>query len=381
MPARPAPSRLTGPATRAMAAAAGISGKQLRHRDVVRLSRDTYVPRAAVDDVTVPVEAVLLTAPPGAVVSHRTAAAVWGLDIPLQRDDERVHLTVATGSAVRARADRCIHRCPLVPGEVDQRLGFHLTTPRRTWRDLAATLPPAALLAVTDQVLAAWCAPADLEEQLALRPAGRGSARARAVLPVADPRAESPMESVLRWLLQAAGVPAPLLQHPVRTPDGEFRADLAWPEHRVLVEFDGDLHRDRAVFVRDLRRQNALVAAGWTVLRFSSADVLGRPDEVVAQILRAPGAGERWTGPGTLVGVSRVVVDVVLKPEISDPQGQAVLGALGRLGHDSIRSVRQGKHFVLEVDGTPDEAELKQIAETLLANPVIEDVELHLPTD
>ena len=84
---------------------------------------------------------------------------------------------------------------------------------------------------------------------------------------------------------------------------------------------------------------------------------------------------------GTLGGVPRVVVDVVLKPEISDPQGQAVLGALGRLGHDGIRSVRQGKHFVLEVDGTPDEAELKQIAETLLANPVIEDVELHLSTD
>jgi phosphoribosylformylglycinamidine synthase subunit PurS len=85
--------------------------------------------------------------------------------------------------------------------------------------------------------------------------------------------------------------------------------------------------------------------------------------------------------PGRLGRVPRVVVDVVLKPEISDPQGQAVLGALGRLGHDGIRSVRQGKHFVLDVEGTPDEAELKQIAETLLANPVIEDVELHLPND
>jgi phosphoribosylformylglycinamidine synthase len=85
--------------------------------------------------------------------------------------------------------------------------------------------------------------------------------------------------------------------------------------------------------------------------------------------------------PGRLVGVPRVVVDVVLKPEISDPQGQAVLGALGRLGHDGVRSVRQGKHFVLDVEDTPDEAELKQIAETLLANPVIEDVELHLPRD
>jgi phosphoribosylformylglycinamidine synthase PurS subunit len=79
--------------------------------------------------------------------------------------------------------------------------------------------------------------------------------------------------------------------------------------------------------------------------------------------------------------VPQVVVDVVLKPEISDPQGQAVLGALGRLGHPGVRSVRQGKHFVLEVDGDPDEAELREIAETLLANPVIEDVELHLRND
>jgi phosphoribosylformylglycinamidine synthase len=85
--------------------------------------------------------------------------------------------------------------------------------------------------------------------------------------------------------------------------------------------------------------------------------------------------------PGSLGAVPRVVVDVVLKPEISDPQGQAVLGALGRLGHSGVTSVRQGKHFVLEVDGTPDRAELEQIAQTLLANPVIEDVELHLPTD
>jgi very-short-patch-repair endonuclease len=99
------------------------------------------------------------------------------------------------------------------------------------------------------------------------------------------------MESVLRWLLLAAGVPAPELQFVVRSPDGRFlgRADMAWPGRRVLVEFDGDIHRDRAVFVNDLRRQNQLIAAGWTVLRFTSADVLGRPDEVVAAIRRALG--------------------------------------------------------------------------------------------
>jgi very-short-patch-repair endonuclease len=55
----------------------------------------------------------------------------------------------------------------------------------------------------------------------------------------------------------------------------------------VLIEFDGDHHRNRSTFVADLRRQNRLVLEGWTVLRFSSADVLGRPEEVVAAVQRA----------------------------------------------------------------------------------------------
>ncbi len=69
----------------------------------------------------------------------------------------------------------------------------------------------------------------------------------------------------------------------------------------------------------------------------------------------------------------RVVVDVVLKPEILDPQGQAILGALGRLGIDGVSGVRQGKHFELDVDDALDDAALARIADTLLANPVIED--------
>jgi len=71
--------------------------------------------------------------------------------------------------------------------------------------------------------------------------------------------------------------------------------------------------------------------------------------------------------------VARVVVDVMLKPEILDPQGQAILGALPRLGFAGVDSIRQGKHFELEVaDGTTEET-VRRIAETLLANPVIED--------
>ena len=75
--------------------------------------------------------------------------------------------------------------------------------------------------------------------------------------------------------------------------------------------------------------------------------------------------------------MARVVVDVMLKPEILDPQGQAVAGALPRLGFTGITSVRQGKRFELEVEGeVTDEvlARIREAAVTVLSNPVIEDV-------
>jgi phosphoribosylformylglycinamidine synthase PurS subunit len=71
--------------------------------------------------------------------------------------------------------------------------------------------------------------------------------------------------------------------------------------------------------------------------------------------------------------VPRVIVDVVLKPEILDPQGQAIVGALGRLGITGVQDVRQGKHFELDVADDLDEVTLNRIADTLLANPVIEN--------
>ena len=77
--------------------------------------------------------------------------------------------------------------------------------------------------------------------------------------------------------------------------------------------------------------------------------------------------------PHRLTGVARVVVDVMPKPEILDPQGQAVTGALHRLGIGGIADVRQGKHFELEVDDGVDDATLHRVAGELLANPVIED--------
>lgn len=75
--------------------------------------------------------------------------------------------------------------------------------------------------------------------------------------------------------------------------------------------------------------------------------------------------------------MARVVVHVMPKAEILDPQGQAIVGALGRLGVSGIADVRQGKRFELEVDDSVSDETLEHIAETLLANTVIEDFSVH----
>ena len=76
--------------------------------------------------------------------------------------------------------------------------------------------------------------------------------------------------------------------------------------------------------------------------------------------------------------MAKVVVDVMLKPEILDPQGQAIQRALPSLGFDQVEAVRQGKHFELEVSGDDAQAVAEKVAATLLANPVIEDYEVRL---
>jgi phosphoribosylformylglycinamidine synthase PurS subunit len=76
--------------------------------------------------------------------------------------------------------------------------------------------------------------------------------------------------------------------------------------------------------------------------------------------------------------MARVIVDVMLKPEILDPQGRAVSGALTRLGISGVTDVRQGKRFEITVDGDVDEAAMNSIAEELLSNPVIEDYTLRI---
>ncbi|GAA2729323.1 phosphoribosylformylglycinamidine synthase subunit PurS [Actinocorallia aurantiaca] len=78
--------------------------------------------------------------------------------------------------------------------------------------------------------------------------------------------------------------------------------------------------------------------------------------------------------------MARVVVEVMLKPEILDPQGQAISRKLPQMGFEGVTAVRQGKRFEIELDGPADEdavERIRELAGTLLANPVIEDFEVH----
>lgn len=291
MPTPPVPPRVRRPTDRRSAHADGITDWHLRHRDVVRTSRNTYLPPGAAGQLRRRIDAVLLGAPADAIVSHVTAAALWRFQVPLAPDEGRVHLTVPPGSRVRSRADRRIH-CSSVPDPETRMLDdLRVTSPGRTWIDLAGSLTPGALLAVTDQMLERKFPEDEFFRILARSPGRRGLATARRIVPVADGKAGSPMESVLRWLIHEAGLPRPVLQYVIRDAVGRFlaRVDLAWPERRVVVEFDGNVHRDRRVFVEDLRRQNGIVLADWRVLRFSSADVLGRPKITLATLRAALG--------------------------------------------------------------------------------------------
>ena len=78
--------------------------------------------------------------------------------------------------------------------------------------------------------------------------------------------------------------------------------------------------------------------------------------------------------------MARIIVEVMLKPEIHDPQGEAIASACHRLGFGQVRGVRQGKRFEVELDGAPDAAAvtaITKLARDLLSNPVIEDFAVH----
>ncbi|HZK58312.1 MAG TPA: hypothetical protein VFC59_00375 [Cryobacterium sp.] len=245
--------------------------------------------------------ALLLRMPPNAFFTHETAAGLMGLPLP-RRSEAALPLHVGVPAPVRAMDARDVagHTMRIGPDELMVRQGLPLTGPARTWLDLAARLSLLELVAVGDY-LVRWEHPLttldELTDVVTRYSRRRGLALARAALPLLRTRSESPRESVLRVIIVLAGLPEPECNFNILDPLGRFlaRGDLAYPEFKLLLEYQGDHHRtDRAQWRRDIRRVGRVEDHGWQMLQFTDDD-LRNPVELVARIerrLRSRG----WTG-------------------------------------------------------------------------------------
>jgi hypothetical protein len=231
--------------------------------------------------------AAALLLPPRAALGARSAATVLGAPAPAYRD--RVTAIVPPGVRWAGRRDIRVHRADLPAADVcENGDGMRFTGPLRTAWDVAALESTSTAVGVLDAMVRVEAVSAEALGALARSGGGRwGSRRARRALELVDGRSESPPESWVRVACALARLPAPVPQFDV-VEDGVWlaRADLAWPEAKLIVEYEGEYHFDGVQIARDDVRIQRLIAAGWRVIRLSSHD-LRHMDAVIERIRAA----------------------------------------------------------------------------------------------
>jgi very-short-patch-repair endonuclease len=227
-----------------------------------------------------------LVIPAKAAVGGRSAAWLHGVKL-LQTDDP---VEITSPKECRWGPVRGLKiRYTELPAADVQEGKPRVTTPLRTAWDIARFTDVVEAVAFLDAMVADRLVSVDdLQKRLRECKVAWGRRRVTTALALVDPRAESPQESRLRVRLVLAGLPCPEVQHTVRV-DGRFiaRVDLAWPDRRVAVEYDGVWHADAAQLHRDRRRLNKLVGAGWTVLHVTAARMHSEFPCVVEEIRAA----------------------------------------------------------------------------------------------
>jgi very-short-patch-repair endonuclease len=213
--------------------------------------------------------------------SGPTAAWLLGLDMS---PCEPTEVTVGRDAPVRARAGIRLRRASLPEDDVIICRGFRTTSAMRTVCDLGGRRDLTESVVAIDMALRARLVelPA-LVLHTQTRAGSKGVKRLRRAIRLADPRSESPMETRLRLELIMARLASPCVQAELHDASGRFlgRVDLYYPDRRLVIEYDGVNHRER--LVSDLQRQNALVNAGYHILRFTAAD-LRLPGSAAAQV-------------------------------------------------------------------------------------------------
>jgi hypothetical protein len=243
-----------------------------------RLFPDVYVGAEVEVDLTMRARAAYLLVEGRGVVGGYAAAEL--LDASCGPKDAPVDVVVP-GGAYRDHPGLVVHRGLLHPDEIAVVDGVALTAPVRTAYDLARRPPPTEAVVALDALSHRHGFLPDAVLDLGRRHLGaRGSAQLPEVVGLANPLAESPMESRARLIIVLDGLPVPVLQHPL----GPYLLDLAYPAIRLAIEYDGEAHRTQKRAMRDLDRQAYLSAAGWRVLRFTAAQIMCRPWWVAARV-------------------------------------------------------------------------------------------------
>jgi hypothetical protein len=259
---------------------AGVSRERLRRRDLDRPTRSIRWSSTAPPEGIARIRAFRPVLLQGQFVSHTSAARLWELPVPREhQDDDRVHVTSVRPAAQMRRTSVVGHRADPTRALVRQRWGMPASTPASLWVECGALLGLDDLVVLGDAVVTSSTCRTDIDELravLALHGSCRGARRLRAALELIRVGAGSPQETRCRLVIVRAGLPEPQLQVDVHDEQGSFvgRVDMAWPENRVLVEYEGDHHRtDLEQWAADIRRYRELERLGWTVLRWTRTDL------------------------------------------------------------------------------------------------------------
>ena len=277
------PSRLThGPFTVDEALRAGVSRSRLEGQTWVRIAPSTYIWKELAVDPLHRIAAAARRLPSQAAFSGLTAAWLHGLDVT---PCDPIEATVPESVGVSARAGIALRRAALPKREVGSMKGFRATSIVRTICELGSRLELVEAVVLADEALHKRRVDLGRLRFWATSHSGhRGIQQLRRVLELAEPAAESPMETRLRMLLVLNGLPRPKAQVPIHDRWGRFlgRPDLFYEAERIGIEYDGGAHRNQ--LAEDNRRQNRLLSAGLRLLRFTATDVLRDPAGVVEQV-------------------------------------------------------------------------------------------------
>lgn len=272
------------------ARSAGLSSSRLRGGDLRRPFHGVRDPDLFASDLQSQCRSYQPKMPTYAFFCGPTAARLVGVPLPFRLEQANV-LHVAVPAPRRCPAGRGIvgHTIHGPDAEMCDWQGLRISSPERTWFDLGAVLDLPDLIAATDFLIRRQ-SPLTTKRKLAAaiaRYAGRrGRVVLREALELADERSESRKESQLRVILIQARFEGLVANLEISTSGGfHYRADLAFPKERALIEYQSDYHGDMAQFRADMTRRSRLEADGWTVV-LVNADDLRNPEELVARIRR-----------------------------------------------------------------------------------------------